>query len=127
VDRHVRLLGVLAALWGALAMLVGVSMLLESVGALAIQASPEREGVRFAAEVTAAVFAAIGVFALLWGAAHVWAGALLRRRRASGRLLMLALAAINLLVFPFGTALGVYALWMLLPDEGRRLFVPGGP
>ena len=85
---------------------------------------PAKFPVRFAAEVTAAVFAAIGVFALVWGAAHVWAGALLRGRRARGRLLTLGLAVINLLVFPFGTALGAYALWTLLQDEGRRLFYP---
>jgi hypothetical protein len=130
VDRHVRLLGILAGLWGALAILVGVSMLLESLGALAIRVGPEGEGVRFAAGLTAAVFASIGVFALLWGAAHIGAGALLRARRSAGRLLTLALAVINLLVFPFGTALGLYALWILLTAEGRRLFdqpAPGAP
>jgi hypothetical protein len=36
----------------------------------------------------------------------------------------LALALVNLLVLPFGTALGAYALWILLTDEGRRLFEP---
>jgi hypothetical protein len=35
VERHVRLLRILAGLWGALAMLVGVSMLLLAAGALA--------------------------------------------------------------------------------------------
>ena len=49
---------------------------------------------------------------------------LLKRRRASGRVLSLALALVNLLVLPFGTAFGVYALWVLLRDEGRRLFEP---
>jgi hypothetical protein len=38
--------------------------------------------------------------------------------------LTLALAVANLLVLPFGTALGVYALWILLTDQGRRLFEP---
>jgi hypothetical protein len=38
---------------------------------------------------------------------------------------MLGLAVVNLLVFPFGTALGAYALWVLLTNEGRRLFEPG--
>ena len=44
---------------------------------------------------------------------------LLRRRRPLGRILMLALALVNLLVLPFGTALGVYALWMLLTNDGH--------
>ena len=36
----------------------------------------------------------------------------------------LALATVNLLVLPFGTALGIYALWVLLTNEGRKLFEP---
>jgi hypothetical protein len=40
---------------------------------------------------------------------------------------MLGLAFVNLLVFPFGTALGGYALWTLLSHEGRRLFEAGVP
>jgi hypothetical protein len=50
---------------------------------------------------------------------------LLRRRNALGRAVMLGLAVVNLLVFPFGTALGAYALWILLTNDGRRLFEPG--
>ena len=67
-------------------------------------------GVEFAAGLTAAAFALIGVFSLLYGAAHTWAATLLlRRRTAFGRVLMLALALVDLLVLPFGTALGAYA------------------
>ena len=122
MDRHVRLLGILASLWGALAALVGVSMLLLAAGALALSAGPEGETVALAAGLTAAVFLSIGVFSLLWGVTHMWAAVLLRRRAASGRILMLGLGVVNLLVFPFGTAMGAYALWILLTHEGRRLF-----
>jgi len=31
---------------------------------------------------------------------------------------------VDLLFLPFGTALGAYALWILLTNEGRRLFEP---
>ena len=124
MERHVDLLGTLATLWGALAMLVGVSMLLLAAGALTELLAPVANRVDFAASLTAAIFVLIGVFALVWGGAHVWAAALLKRRRALGRVLALALAVVNLLVLPFGTAFGVYALWVLLRDDGRRLFEP---
>jgi hypothetical protein len=124
VERHVTVLGILTSLWGALAMLVGVALLLLSAGALAILAGPDGRSVGFAAGLTAGTFAALGVFALLWGGAHVWAGMLLRRCHAAGRILTLALAVVNLLVLPFGTALGIYALWVLLTHDGRRLFEP---
>jgi hypothetical protein len=124
VERHVTLLAILAALWGALAMLVGVSMLILAAGALAMLVGPDGEVVGFAAGITAGAFALIGSFSLIWGAVHVWAAILLRRRRPFGRVLMLALAVANLVVLPFGTALGVYALWILLTNDGRRLFEP---
>jgi hypothetical protein len=127
VERHVRFLAILAGLWGALAMLVGVSMLLLSAGALAELLDSVGTTVEFAAGLTAAMLALIGVFSLLYGGAHAWASVLLRRRTPFGRVLMLALALADLVVLPFGTALGAYALWVLLTNEGRRLFEIHGP
>ena len=89
-------------------MLIGVSMLLLSAGAVAELLDSAGTGVEFAAGLTAAALA--------------WASVLLRRRTPLGRVLMLALALVDLVVLPFGTALGVYALWVLLTNEGRRLF-----
>ena len=124
MERHVTILAILCSLWGALAMLVGVSLLLLSVGAIAILFSPDGRAVTFAASLTATAFAVMGAVALIWGAAHVGASVLLRRRQAAGRVLTLGLAVVNLLVLPFGTALGVYAMWILLANDGRRLFEP---
>jgi len=124
VERHAGILAILCALWGALAILVGVSLLLLSAGALAILFGPDGAAVGFAAGVTATAFAVMGTVALMWGAVHVGASILLRRRQPAGRFLTLGLAVVNLLVLPFGTALGAYALWILLTDEGRRLFEP---
>lgn len=124
MERHVRLLRILVGLWGGLAMLVGVSMLLLAAGAWAELRTSLGTAVEFAAGLTTLVFAGIGAFSLLWGGTHAWASTLLRRRLPLGRVLTLALALVNLLVLPFGTALGIYALWILLTDEGRRLFEP---
>ena len=119
---HVRLLSILVWLWGALGTLMGVSMLLLGAGAFALLVGPGGERVALAAGISTAVFVAVGVFALLWGLAHMWASLLLRRRAAFGRVLMLGLGLVNLLVFPFGTGLGAYAFWVLLTHEGRQLF-----
>ena len=124
MERHVNLLGILAYLWGALAMLVGVSLLLQAAGAAAELIDPVGTTVELAAGLAAVLFAVLGLFALLWGGAHVWAAALLKRRRPFGRMLSLALAVIDLLVLPFGTALGIYTMWVLLANDGRRLFEP---
>ena len=122
MERHVRILAILSRLWGALALLLGVSLLLLAGGALALVYVPHPGAVGLAAGLTAGVFAFAGVFALVWGGVSVWSGLLLKRRQPLGRVLGLALGVVNLLVLPFGTALGVYALWVLLTNDGRRLF-----
>jgi len=124
MERHVRLVGILAGLWGALAMLVSVSMLLLSAGAFAVFVDSVGTALEFAAGLTATAFAAIGIFCLLYGGASVWASVMLGRRRPFGRVLTLALSVVNLVLLPFGTALGIYALWTLLTNDGRRLFEP---
>lgn len=125
MERHVNLLGMLASLWGALAMLAGVSLLLLSAGALAQLLDPVGEAVGLAAGLTAGAFAILGVFAVTWGGLHLVAAKWLKQRRPVGRVAVLALALTNLLVLPFGTALGIYALWVLLTNDGRRLFETG--
>ena len=118
---HLRLLGILQLTWGAIGLLLGVSTLLLAVGAIAIGLMNTGEPV--AAGITALTF---GVFAgalLLAGAANAWAGRALRRTQPAGRSAVLWLSVPNLFVLPFGTALGVYALWVLLHNETRAVFV----
>lgn len=124
MQRHLNLLGILWSLWGALVALVGTSLLLLALGALAWVLGPDRETGAFGGGLFAAVFALTGGFAVLWGGAHVWAGMLVRRRMPFGRMLSLGLGVANLLILPFGTALGIYALWVMLTGEGRKLFEP---
>ena len=121
---HVDLLGVLFIVWGLLTTLVGVSTLALGVGAVALITSANRgEGGQFAAGLTAAVFTALAVIAIFWGTAHVIVGVPLRRRRPWSRIMALMLGSIDLLLLPYGTALGVYALWVLLHEEGKKLFI----
>jgi len=121
MERHVGILAILMTVWGALAMLTGISALLLAIGPGAMFTA-QGEAVGLAAGVIALLFAIVGLFALAWGAVHVWSARLIRRRQPLGRLLGLGEALVNLLILPFGTALGIYALWVLLTNEGRRLF-----
>jgi hypothetical protein len=124
VKRHVDFLSTLYQVWGAIFVLVAVAGFALAAGAAAIAASSEvvRFGSEMAARLTAVSMALIAIIALVWGALHVFAGRTLRRHRASARLMSLGLAVGNLILFPFGTALGGYACWVLLKDEGRSLF-----
>jgi hypothetical protein len=125
---EVDFLGVLFIVWGLLTALVGVSTLALGVGAVALIASASRGGGagQVAAGVTAAVFTTLAVIAIMWGAAHVVVGVPLRRRRPRARIMALVLGSVDLLLLPYGTALGVYALWVLLSERGKSLFAANG-
>jgi hypothetical protein len=128
VKRHADFLGLLYLAWGAIFALVGLAGLALSAGAFAIarSGSPLQAGSELAANLTAVTFAVLALIALLWGLLHLWLGAALRRYKPWARMFGLGLAVINLVLFPFGTALGGYACWVLLTEEGRLLFV-GSP
>lgn len=126
MKRHADFLGLLYLAWGAIFALVGLAGLALAGGALAIArgGGPVTVSSEFAAGLTALTLGLIAILALLFGVLHLWIGAALRRYRPWGRLLALGLAVINLVLFPFGTALGAYAFWVLLTEEGRTLFLP---
>ena len=107
MDRHVRILSVLSRLWGGLALVMGVSLLCLAGGAAALLQQPQPSGVvGMAAGLAAGSFLIVGLMVLAWGGASLWCGALLRRHAPLGRYLGLGLGLLNLLVLPFGTALG---------------------
>jgi hypothetical protein len=118
---HLHLLGILQLVWGAIGLILGLSMLLLAMGAVAIGASPGSD--RMAAGLTAAVFVIFAVALLAGGGANAWAGRELRRNNPRGRLAVLWLGALNLFILPFGTALGIYAFWVLLHNRTRAVFV----
>lgn len=118
---HLRLLGILQLAWGAIGLLLGAALLLLSVGALAIGVMDT--GDRVAAGVTALTFGIFSGALLVGGAANAWAGRALRRQEPAGRSAVLWLSVPNLFVLPFGTALGVYAFWVLLHNEARATFL----
>ena len=113
-----------AFVWGALFVVVAIAGFALAAGAAAIASStgPVRFSSEMAARLTAVTIAAIALIALIWGVLHLFVGRTLRRLRPSARLMSLGLAVGDLILFPFGTALGSYCCWVLLKDEGRRLF-----
>lgn len=126
MKRHIDFLSTLYLTWGAIFVLVAVAGFALAGGAFAIASSsgPLRYGSDMAARLTGVTISIIAVIALVWGVLHAFVGRTLRRHRPSARLMALGLAIGNMILLPFGTALGAYACWALLNDEGRRLFEP---
>ena len=122
MSSRVDLVGVLFIIWGLLTTLVGLSTLALGVGAVALMASGATTGGQFAAGITAAAFTTLALIAILWGLAHIIVGIPLRRRRHWSRVAAMVLGSIDLVLLPYGTALGGFALWVLLSEEGKKLF-----
>jgi hypothetical protein len=126
LNSHVDFVGLLFIVWGLLTALIGVSTLALGVAAAALVSSAGRSGGgQVAAGLTAAIFTTLAIIAIVWGAVHVIVGVPLRRRRPRARLIALLLGSVDLVLLPYGTALGIYALWVLLSERGKALFVEG--
>ena len=120
---HVDFLGLLFIVWGLLTVLIGVSTLALGIGAVALVASASRGGGQVAAGIAAVAFTTLALVAILWGVCHVVVGVPLRRCTPWSRLMALLLGSVDLLLLPYGSALGVYALYVLLNEKSKALFV----
>jgi hypothetical protein len=117
---HIQALGWLHVLWGAFGVLAGASLALLAVGTRAALIGLDGGGADGVAAVW--VLAVCGAVLAAAGVLMIAVGRSLCRRSQAGRLAALVFALPNLVLVPFGTALGGYALWVLLNDDARREF-----
>ena len=116
MEQHIRIVAILYIVLGILGLVVALIVLVGGVGAGLM--SGDRDAA-IAGGTCATVFAiVIAVLSL----PNLIAGMGLRSRKEWARILTIILSAINLLNFPLGTAIGIYALWALLNDESRAYF-----
>ena len=103
-------------------LMLGVSTGFLALGAAAVGWTSA--GTEISAAFASLAFAVFAVALLVGGCANAWAGRALQRGKPTGRLVTIGLAVPNLFVLPFGTALGIYAFWVLLHNETRTFFEP---
>jgi len=124
--HHINVLGLLHMVWGVFAALAGASLAILAVGtdAAVSDAIAGTGAASTSAPSVAAVWllGATGIFLIAAGIALVTTGRRLRESRPRARAAALMLALPNLLVLPFGTALGVYTYWVLLNNDARDAF-----
>ncbi len=121
---HVRILGYLHIVLGALGILGAVAVLVVFGGIAGIVglASNHDPDALVAIPVLGILGAVIAIFVLLLSLPGVIAGAGLLKFRPWARMLTIVLSALNLLNVPIGTALGVYGFWVLLRPDTEALF-----
>ena len=114
--QHVRILAWLHAIFGGILACLGVALLVIIAGSGAIS------GDRTAMFVTGTVGTALMVLFFLLSIPSFFAAWGLLHYRPWARVLAIVLAVLHIFSFPFGTALAVYTLWVLLSAETQPLF-----
>jgi len=116
MEKHVTILGILYIVFNALGIIAGIIIFTVMTGAGIISGDEE------AMAITAIIGTVIGAFLLVLSLPGIIGGIGILKQQNWARILVLVLGFLNLLNIPFGTALGIYTLWVLLNDETIKLF-----
>jgi hypothetical protein len=130
---HLRIVAILNIIMGAFIALLGCFILLivggaaTFVGAAVASAGDiDPSHAAFAVPILATIGLAIAIFFFVLSLPCIIGGWGLLRYKSWSRILMIVISVLHLFHVPLGTALGVYGLWVLLSDEGRRILESGG-
>jgi hypothetical protein len=122
---HIRILGILHIVFGALG-IVGALIVLLIFGGLAGVVGIASDTAPSDRTAGMAVIGGIGIlvclFILVISVPGLIAGIGLLKFRPWSRMLTIVISALELPSVPFGTALGIYGLWVLLSQPTEALF-----
>jgi hypothetical protein len=126
VDTHLKVLAWLYIVFGILGSLLGLG-LMALLGIIGVAGAASDPDAWMAVPILGFTGVALGVFMLILSVPGIIAGAGLLKYRPWARILTIVLSALNLMNIPIGTILGVYGLWVMLSEDGSRLFVQQPP
>jgi len=120
VEKHIHILGLLLIIFGIMGLIGATVVFVVFVGGGIIGSAASGESeimmiVGIIGMVIAGIILVTSVPAIVTG----WG---IMKLKPWGRMLGIVIAILNLPSIPFGTALGVYALWVLFNEESVRLF-----
>ena len=118
MEEHVRILGILYIALSVLGLFAAFIVFAAVAGGGWIS------GDETAIAVTTIVGSIIAGVIVLFSIPGIIGGMGLLKRQAWSRILVMVLGVLNLLNIPFGTALGIYTIWVLSNKETEVLFNP---
>ncbi|HEX4487025.1 MAG TPA: zinc ribbon domain-containing protein [Terriglobales bacterium] len=124
VQEHVRLLGIFWLALGALNTVASLGMIFVGNFVFTHQID-SGHGEPVPRNMLHFILTVVGTVVLAKAALELLAGWGLLHREPWARMLSLVLAFFALFSIPFGTALGVYTLWVLLPSESDQEYRAG--
>lgn len=112
MNKHIQIVAVLHIALGAISLLGAIVVFVVFAIAGGIVVS---QGEHLAAGIVGIIAVALCSFLAVLAIPGIIGGWALLTGRSWGRLLVLVLGFLHLLSIPFGTALGIYTIWVLLP------------
>jgi hypothetical protein len=124
MEAHVKVLGVLHIVLGALGVLGALLLLLIFGGAAGIVGATGDPEAHIAIPIIGITGMALVAFVLLRSVPGIIIGIGLLKYRSWARIGGLVLSILDLIWVPFGTIVGIYGLWVLFSKDTERLFIP---
>jgi hypothetical protein len=124
METHVKVVGVLNIVFGVLGLCAAAALGLIFAGSAAAVAADADADARFALPIIGLTGSALVGFLVVLSLPDLIVGIGLVKRRPWARIGGIVVAVLSLLVVPFGTVFGVYALWVLFSPDTERLFTP---
>ena len=116
LDNHEKILAILFFSYGTIKCIIGIVIM--SVLSMAGELSGNEDAIR----ITSIIGDSIGSILIFLSIPNIIGGIGLYKRQKWGRILALILCFLSLLSIPFGTALGIYGIWVLLNDDSKEIF-----
>jgi hypothetical protein len=126
METHVKVLGVLHIVFGALGVLLGLGIFALFGGVAGLVQLDNDPDAAAVVPFLGAMGGFVLIILLALSIPGIAAGVGLLSYRPWSRILTIVLSILDLLNVPLGTALGVYGLWVLFQADGARLFEPPG-
>lgn len=116
LDKHLKLLGILWIVTSLMRLIPGIILFFFKNLFSGFMPGPARM-------FFLPIAGLIGAMLVATSLAGLAAGIGLLERRTWARVLAIVLGIIHMIHFPFGTALGVYTLWVLMPNECQQEYL----
>ena len=117
LDKHVKILSMLFFGYGGIKFIIGIVLMniLSMVGKLL----ESTESIR----ILSFIGDSIGSILIFSAIPNIIGGFGLYKRQIWARTLGLILCFLSIFSIPFGTAIGIYGIWVLLKDESKEYFI----
>jgi hypothetical protein len=123
LQSHVKILGILHIVFGAMGVLVGLGLLVLFGGIAGIVGmNAASDDAAIAVPILGGIGGLIFLFTALLSIPGIIAGIGLLSFKPWARILAIVVSILSLLQVPFGTALGFYGIWVLFSRDGQALF-----